>query len=1286
MKKTIFLTILLLTMTAFRMTAAAEGAITETVEALEDDHVRSDGNTPPAQKLLVYNNGTLTIDTYLKFDLSAFETIESATLHLTIGGYSATGRNAKWLVGMAENGWTEGLLAWGSRPAALNGVLASLGPNIGGITATAASWMETSTVKIPIQIPLEATLLRQRLAAGGPVVTLRIYMDGTIGSGGEIDMASGETDGNFGNPPRTDLEGCGPKLEVVGVRATAAVSLKSLKINGNMIDGFSPGLTSYDVVFPATVMAYPSIEVEPADGNATVSALSYDPAVFDPDGTNEVGFRVTNGANAAAYTLHFTVDKMPEISHTILERIRADKLTRDRTALEADVDDFLSKMQTDGSFSDCHYVSAGRDDSEVLNHLVRLREMGIAYTQPGNKYFEDDALYAKMVKGFEWWYAKNWTDSNWWQNRIGHPHRLGEAFIALYGGKKDIREEAIFASLVTRWRNNMGDPDTPNDATTAGANKCDIAMHWIYRSCLTLNEADLAKAADRSFLIIDFTTGEGLQHDWSYRQHGAQLYIGGYGTEFVQLVTRQASYLAGTKYALGGEKLDILSQFIRNTYLKVIRGQRMSFSVLGRGVTRTNNTHQSGFVTILNLLKNIDTAHADEYEAAIQRMKGEESPAYALSPSQTHYYRGEYTLQQRAGYTFDVRMASSRMVRDEYDINENRQGFFLSDGATGIYVDGEEYGSILPFWNWKKIPGTTVPDLAVMRRADSYIFSGRSAYAGGVTDGLYGVTAYDMINDQPLYAHDDDTGYNGTPAPQGARLPALDFGAKKSWYIFDREIVCLGAGIYSGHDEPMFTTVNQCRQAGHAVVASAGGEQTIGKGVFAYDQVEWVLNDNVAYFFPAGPSLNVANETKTASWHDINNNGTTDPITGNLFTLWLNHGVKPTNAGYAYIVVPGVSSVAEAKSYQSSDIEILANTDSVQAVFHRGLNLYGLTFFRDGSFRSNGLTVDACAGCVLLVKDADKSELTVWASDPKKQASPIRLGIKTPLLDEMKAVTYINPSSPHQGSSLEFKVNGATAKYTGRDALLDRSDWTIVASSVGPVDATVAPEGDVPEYIIDGDEKTSFLFVKPGKTYSGVTVPESTKPSFTIDMKQTCEIAYLIYRHRDYSNTSEWLRANKASFYGKNSEQEDFRPIVENFDIATDETDVWVDFPATACRYVKFVFEGWNTSSGSTIQVSEFNLGTLLLPDDSQGIFPHGNRSRISVHPNPVKSGQPFTINTADNRSDNMLIGIYTLSGVQLHETTTGNRSARLCIDRPGIYLVKVKQAESVSVSKLMVW
>lgn len=1106
-------------------------------------------------------------------------------------------------------------------------------------------------------------------------------------SGQEMGDATGLTfAGNTDIAGLARLQGTAVEIGPYEISPSDLVTLKTLKMDGVEIIGFLTGLTTYNVVLPASVTTYPNINAEPTLSSAVVSEFSYNPVVFNPDGVNVLSFTVSNGTISTDYTISFTVDKMPEISHLILGRIRLDKLTRDNSTLENDIDGFLPQMQNDGSFSDCHYVSEFRSDGAVLNHLIRLREMGIAYTQPGNKYFESDEIYNLIVKGLQYWYSKHWTDSNWWMNRIAHPQRLGETFMAMYGGKKDIRTEPIFNSLIARWRSEMGDPDSPNDATTAGANKCDIAMHWIYRGCLTLDEEVLAKGANRSFLIVEHTTGEGVQHDYSFRQHGAQLYIGGYGYEFIQLVTRQASYLAETKYALTGEKLDILSSFVRNTYLPVIRGQRMSFSGLGRGISRTNNTNQAGFSSILNLLKVVDAAHADEYEKAISRLKAEMPASWAVPTRQTHYYRGEYTLHQRPEYTFDIRMASNRMLRSEYDIRENRQGFFLTEGATGVFVDGEEYGSILPFWNWKRIPGTTLPDLVTMRRADSYLFNGRSSYAGGVTDGKYGVTAYNMINDQQLFAYNDDDGYNGTPNNSGTRLPALNFGAKKSWFIFDNEIVCLGAGIYSGHDEPVLTTVNQCRQAGETVVSADNSTQTVSKGVFAYNNVDWVLNDKVAYFFPDKPALNLSNETKTGSWNDINTNGSTDFINGDLFTLWFNHGVRPTNAGYAYIIVPNVHDVSGAQAYKQSNIEILANTDSVQVVYHKALNQYGLAFFRACAFKSSKLTVDASNGCVVLLSDADKSNMTMWVADPQKQANPIKLGIKTPLLNEAKEVIYNNPSSPHQGKSLEFHISNETTGYEGKEILIDRTDWTITTSSVGPVDATVAVDGDVPQYIIDGDSRSAFLFVKPGKTYGGISVAIDQKPSFTIDMKTVRDMTYLLYRHRDYNNSTTPLRASRASFYGKNSEEESFQPVFENFELSTSETEIRIDLPEkVSYRYMKFVMEGWDTSSGSTIQTSEFNVGNKVLIDLETSILTQrATQNSVRVFPNPVIAGESFNIQLNENFK-NAKIGIYTTTGIRISEKEAIDKNLQMSLSQPGIFFIRILKNQQSYTLKIIV-
>lgn len=109
-----------------------------------------------------------------------------------------------------------------------------------------------------------------------------------------------------------------------------------------------------------------------------------------------------------------------------------------------------------------------------------------------------------------------------------------------------------------------------------------------------------------------------------------------------------------------------------------------------------------------------------------------------------------------------------------------------------------------------------------------------------------------------------------------------------------------------------------------------------------------------------------------------------------------------------------------------------------------------------------------------MIKDINKANTVVYVSDPQNGSNPIKLGISTPMVPKARLITY-QATAPYQGNSLKFLINDNLPIYAGKDVLLNRSDWTIVCSSVGPVDATVATEGDVPGYIIDGDTKSSFF-------------------------------------------------------------------------------------------------------------------------------------------------------------------------------------------------------------------
>lgn len=641
---------------------------------------------------------------------------------------------------------------------------------------------------------------------------------------------------------------------------------------------------------------------------------------------------------------------------------------RNTTIKNPSIDKNLALFQENGSFSDIDYDDTQMTNWTPIKHIERLSDFGYAYTNEKNKCYQNEDLYQKIVKGLEYWYDVDSESDNWWHNQISEPQKLGVLLIQMRIGKKQIPQE-LETKILKRIQETGGDP-----AKWTGANRTDIALHWIYRSCLTQNEADLKTAIDNVFNPVVYTTEEGFQHDNSYFQHGEQLYIGGYGDEILKGVTQVASYALGTQYQLDKEKVELLSKFMRETYYRTVRGQNMSFDVVGRSVSRPGLLNKRTTATYAKRMIDIDPTHADEYKAIIARLNRKQPADYQVTASHTHYFRGDYSLHVRPQYNFDVRLASTRTKKCEYGNKENLKTYFMSDGCTNITQIGDEYFNIFPVWNWCHIPGTTAPQLEkVPMDPKAWGVLGTSTYAGGVSDSIYGATAYAYMDTNP----------------------EVNTGAKKSWYFFDNEVVCLGAGIQSTSTYPVHTTVNQCFLKGGILVDKGDKEETLANGSHTLQAPQWVLHDKIGYFFPQKEEVFLTAQTQSGRWYDINTSKSKKEEKMDVFTLGINHGVGPKDGSYAYIVVPGKTSAQEMKAYQKKNaIEILSNNAKVQAVRNTKLNVWMVTFFEAGTFKHKELSVTVDKPCVLMVKDINAKSANLHIADPGQTQSPIQVELK----------------------------------------------------------------------------------------------------------------------------------------------------------------------------------------------------------------------------------------------------------------------------------------------------
>lgn len=670
---------------------------------------------------------------------------------------------------------------------------------------------------------------------------------------------------------------------------------------------------------------------------------------------------------------------------TIMDRVFKD-VTKGNSKFDKNVNINLASLKEDGSWADIDYKSTATTTWRPSVHLDRITSLLQAYTNKENKLYGDKNLFDGIVKGLQFWYKTDAKSANWWHNEISVPQKMGILLIIANYGQAKLPDD-LKANLLDRMKRGVVEKQT-------GANKTDVATHYFYRALLTNDDKLLASSLEQLFEPVQLVNDkEGLQYDFSYLQHGPQLYISGYGEVFVSGVLKVVNYVTNTPFALSKEKLAIFSAFYRNTSLRTIRGNYGDFSIEGRGVSRVDRLKKSEKST-LEAFKKIDTEHIKDWDTAIKRFLTNGTPDYGVIPFHQQFWKADYALHVRPDYTFSVRTVSKRTKRTETGNKENLYGRYLPDGATNIQVNGPEYFNIMPIWEWDKIPGTTSRNYLQDRLTTiNWGEMGYNDFSGGVSDGIHGATVYELKYDSVF--------------------------AKKAWFFFDHEIVCLGIGINSNTAEDITTTVNQAWLNGNVDLSD---HRTVKAGeLINYDakKQSWLYHANTGYYFPDGGSLSLSTQKQTGNWFKINNSFSKDEVTGDVFKFWINHGVNPHDAKYAYIVVPALKSEEEMESYNPKVVDILVNNDILQAVYHKDLKILQAVFYQPSKLETNDFSVGVDKPCVLMLK-GDKKE--IFISDPLFKEKSINVFYGDKKTGKSKLMKIDLPDGPYLGSTKKVKL------------------------------------------------------------------------------------------------------------------------------------------------------------------------------------------------------------------------------------------------------------------------
>ena len=644
-------------------------------------------------------------------------------------------------------------------------------------------------------------------------------------------------------------------------------------------------------------------------------------------------------------------------------------------------------------------------ESDELEKQYRgLRALALAWATYGSEFYQNADILNTVVEGVEWMYQnmygeaemqeRGWRSAhafNWYYWYVSAPDCLCDIFYCLEEvfTLEDRRRYLACFEWCSTFMRHWFERDAALSRIWTGT-KVGIACEdpdWMY-----------GEYVDLDMLLGLGETEEGPRIDYVQWTHGMP-YNNHYGILNLERILTVVSTLAGTPVEFLNPKQYNQFMLIKYMYEAAMHKGQAFIMFCGRW-TNFVESHEGGKILgFATQMYGMFGKDEDEYLASFIKRGSQNPTAVAAMKSVADiqaartiesiladdsivvgeyeyahaWFTGDRAAQHRNNYAVGIAMSSKREAAWESINSCNKTGWHTGDGATFLYTDYDTHqydGDNFVTKNLDvayHIPGTTEDSRERVARSIRYIrqCAPTNSYAGSMQiEDKYILAAMDFVsyNYEGEDNEPDDSGYGGGLPPH-----KNDLRAKKAWFCLDDEIVCLGAGINSTMDSPVHTTVEHKRIVTDELGIYIDGEGKMPAEGFEkrYTGAKWALMDGHAgYAFPWGGEITARRYTSdTANGQDF-------------FRLGIEHGANPTDATYAYAILP-YASEEKLKEYASApDVQVLANSVKVQAVHEKTLNMKCYAFHAAAEVA--GVTVDA--PCLVTL-----TRNTLSVSDPTRE-------------------------------------------------------------------------------------------------------------------------------------------------------------------------------------------------------------------------------------------------------------------------------------------------------------
>jgi chondroitin AC lyase len=345
--------------------------------------------------------------------------------------------------------------------------------------------------------------------------------------------------------------------------------------------------------------------------------------------------------------------------------------------------------------------------------------------------------------------------------------------------------------------------------------------------------------------------------------------------------------------------------------------------------------------------------------------------------------------QRNAGYA-SVRWFSSRTVGTESGNGENLLGYWLPFGLTYVLRRGDEYDHLPAVWDWSRLPGVTSP--AEVPEFSGLLVGGHR-FAGGASDSTSGVAA--------------------------AQFNAFETQSKKAWFFCGDLMLALGADIACKRPGAVATTLNQTRLRGDVITNR--GRVAPGRTAHQLPGVKWLWHDGMTYLLPDSTDLHLLLHQATGKGKRINKELGSGDVSADMFTLTIEHGVRPVGERYAYGVWMG-EPFAPTDTWEPPPFSIIENSSDLQCVHHQSGQVVQAVMHRPGTAPlGNGYQLTIDQPCVLqATRTLEGWDLAL--SDPLQGVQSMRLTLTDPDQKSTRSVVKFDQSRGWRGRSESVKV------------------------------------------------------------------------------------------------------------------------------------------------------------------------------------------------------------------------------------------------------------------------